>query len=293
MYLGSCEVIVVKPDDPAAANGKIALITGATSGLGRAVAGALAERGMHVLIHGRDAERADATVGRIRSAGGSAERYLADFGSLGEVDAFAARIAERHPVIHLVINNAGIGAGRPPYRGRRFSADGHELRFAVNYLAPALLTRRLLPALAHGDSARIVNVASVGQSPVDVSDLRMDRHYSGIEAYNRSKFALVAFSFDLAAELADAAITVHCLHPASLMNTHMVREALVPPMSTVASGVKAVMNLAIGPMGAAESGCYFEGLGEARAHPATYEPAVRSRLRTITDEILAPFLAAP
>ena len=116
----------------------------------------------------------------------------------------------------------------------------------------------------------------------------MDNHYTGAQAYYRSKFALAAFTFDLAEELADSGITVNCLHPASLMNTHMVRESLIPPMSTVASGVAAVMNLATGPIGGTVTGRYFDGRTEARAHQATYDPAVRSRLRTVTAKLLAP-----
>jgi NAD(P)-dependent dehydrogenase (short-subunit alcohol dehydrogenase family) len=267
---------------------RIALVTGATAGLGRAVAVALAGHGMHVLVHGRNAKRADAVVDQVAKSGGSAQAVLADLASLGQVHDLAERIAADHNAIALLINNAGIGAGRPPYRKRQLSADGHELRLAVNYLAPVLLARRLIPALKNGAPARIINVGSVGQAPVDVADLRMDNHYTGAQAYYRSKFALAAFTFDLAEELADSGITVNCLHPASLMNTHMVRESLIPPMSTVASGVAAVMNLATGPIGGTVTGRYFDGRTEARAHQATYDPAVRSRLRTVTAKLLAP-----
>jgi NAD(P)-dependent dehydrogenase (short-subunit alcohol dehydrogenase family) len=269
---------------------QVALITGATSGLGRAVARALAERGMHVLVHGRDPERAQAVAGQIRAAGGGVDTYLADLSSLRQTCALAERIGSNHPAIHLLVNNAGVGPGRPPYRRRILSADGQELRFAVNYLAPALLARRLVPSLKNGEPARIVNVASTGQAPIDFADLRMDHHYTGTRAYYRSKFALVAFTFDLAAELADNAITVNCLHPASLMGTHMVRQAWVPPMSSIATGVKAVMNLAVEPAGAAVTGRYFDGLREARAHRAAYDLDIRSTLRAVTNEILEPFL---
>jgi NAD(P)-dependent dehydrogenase (short-subunit alcohol dehydrogenase family) len=271
-------------------NAPIALVTGATAGLGLAVAKSLAERGVHVLAHGRDAERATAAVRQIRESGGTARSYLADLASLEQTHALAERVSADHGAIQLLVNNAGIGAGRPPYRRRRLSADGHELRFAVNYLAPALLARLLVPALATGAPARIVNVGSVGQAPVDFADLRMDGHYTGSQAYFRSKFALAAFTFDLAEELAGTGITVNCLHPASLMNTHMVRESLIPPMSTVASGVRAVLNLAAGPAGGTLTGRYFDGTHEARAHEGTYDPAVRTRLRTVTAELLSPFL---
>lgn len=271
-------------------NSRVALITGATSGLGRAAARALAERGLHVLVHGRDSERAQEIAGQIQAAGGSVDTYLADLSSLEQTRALAKRVSSDHAAIHLLINNAGLGPGRPPYRKRILSADGHELRFAVNYLAPALLARRLVASLKNGEPARIVNVASAGQAPISFADLRMDHHYTGTRAYYRSKFALVAFTFDLAAELADNAITVNCLHPASLMNTHMVRQAWVPPMSSIATGVRAVMNLAVEPTGGAVTGRYFDGLREARAHGATYDPAIQSNLRAVTNEILEPFL---
>jgi NAD(P)-dependent dehydrogenase (short-subunit alcohol dehydrogenase family) len=269
---------------------RIALVTGATAGLGRAVAGALADHGMDVLVHGRDAKRAAAVVDQITQSGGRAQAVLADLASLDQVRALADRITKDHHAITLLINNAGIGAGRPPYRKRQLSVDGHELRLAVNYLAPALLARKLIPALKNGAPARIVNVGSAGQAPIDLTDLRMDHHYTGAQAYYRSKFALAAFTFDLAEELTATGITVNCLHPATLMNTHMVRQSMIPPMSSVASGVAAVMNLATGPAGGTHTGRYFDGRTEARAHQATYDPAIRSRLRTVTAGLLATFL---
>jgi len=269
---------------------RIALVTGATAGLGRAIAAALAEQGMHILVHGRDAKRAAAVVDQIAGSGGTAQAVLADLASLEQVCELADQVSAGHDTIALLVNNAGVGAGRPPYRKRQLSADGHELRLAVNYLAPALLARRLIPALKNGAPARIVNVGSVGQAPVDFADLRMDSHYTGAQAYYRSKFAFAAFTFDLAEGLAGSGISVNCLHPASLMNTHMVRQSMIPPMSTVAAGVKAVMNLATGPAGGTVTGRYFDGMNEARAHEGTYDPATRSRLRTDTAELLAPFL---
>jgi NAD(P)-dependent dehydrogenase (short-subunit alcohol dehydrogenase family) len=271
-------------------NMRVALITGATSGLGRAVARALAERGWHVLVHGRDSGRARDVADQLRAAGGSVQTYLADLSSLEETRALAERVSSNHEAIQLLINNAGLGPGRPPYRKRILSADGHELRFTVNYLAPALLARRLVPRLKNGAPARIVNVASAAQAPINFADLRMDHRYTGTRAYYRSKFALVAFTFDLAAELADDAITVNCLHPATLMNTRMVRRAWVPPMSSLATGVRAVMNLAVEPTGAAVTGRYFDGLREAKAHDAAYDPETRSNLRAVTKNILEPFL---
>ncbi len=200
------------------------------------------------------------------------------------------RVLRQSPVRYRQRAAASTPIWATPYHKRILSADGHELRFAVNYLAPALLARRLVASLKNGEPARIVNVASAGQAPISFADLRMDHHYAGTRAYYHSKFALVAFTFDLAAEVADNAITVNCLHPAWLMNTHMVRKAWVPPMSSIATGVRAVMNLAVEPTGAAVTVRYFDGLREARAHGAAYDPAIRSNLRAVTNEILEPFL---
>jgi NAD(P)-dependent dehydrogenase (short-subunit alcohol dehydrogenase family) len=134
-------------------------------------------------------------------------------------------------------------------------------------------------------------VGSVGQAPVDFGDLRMDTRYSGSQAYYRSKFALAAFTIDLAEELSGRGITVNCVHPASLMNTRMVRESMIPPMSSVGAGANAVVNLAVGAAGGAVSGRYFDGIHEARAHEGVYDAGTRSRLRVVTGELLAPFLA--
>ena len=116
---------------------RVALVTGATAGLGQAVAVALAASGMHVLVHGRDASRAAAAVDAITRAGGTAQAVLADLAALDQVRLLADRVTADYGAIALLVNNAGVGAGRPPYRRRQLSADGHELRLAVNYLAPA------------------------------------------------------------------------------------------------------------------------------------------------------------
>lgn len=262
---------------------RIALITGSTDGLGRAVALSLAAAGFKVLTHGRDAQRGTELVRQISGQGGSAEFYRADFASLAEVRALAAAIQGAHGHIHLLINNAGIGTGddgRPA--PRRTSADGYELRFAVNYLAGYLLTRLLLPALVPGAPARIVNVASAGQYPLDFDNLMLERAYSGMRAYMQSKLAQVMMTLDLAAELRQDGVTVNCLHPATYMDTTMVRAAGVTPVSTVAEGAAAVMHLA----GSAElqdhTGQYFDGLRPARANAQAYDPQARRRLAEVS-----------
>jgi len=264
-------------------SGKVALITGSTDGLGRAVARSLAASGFRVLIHGRDEERGADLVREIAAHGGAAHLHRADFASLAQVRSLADAVRREHDRLDLLINNAGIGtgaAGRPA--PRETSADGHELRLAVNYLAGYLLTRLLLPLLARAAPARIVNVASVGQYPLDFDNLMLTRAYSGMRAYAQSKLAQIMLTFDLAAELRDDGVTVNCLHPATYMDTTMVRAAGVAPVSTVEEGTAAVMQLAVSPELEGRTGEYFDGLRPSRANAQAYDPQARRRLAEIS-----------
>ncbi|TXS54532.1 SDR family NAD(P)-dependent oxidoreductase [Streptomyces sp. uw30] len=257
------------------------LITGATSGLGRYVAFELVRSGHRVLAHGRDAGRTEALVEELRGEG-EAEGFVADLASLGQVRELAAHVAGEHPELDVLINNAGVGFG-PPGTGRELSVDGHELRLAVNYLAPVALTRALLPVLRANAPARIVNVGSAGQEPLDFDDPELTRGYTGASAYWRSKFALAAHTFALAGELEGTGVCVNVLHPATYMDTGMVREGGVKPWNTVADGAPGVLALATRDMG---TGGYFDGTSRARAHEGTYDPNVRRRLTAVTDQLL-------
>jgi NAD(P)-dependent dehydrogenase (short-subunit alcohol dehydrogenase family) len=243
------------------------------------VARKLAASGFLVLIHGRDAGRGDDLVREIAAHGGSARFHRADFASLAEVRALADTVCREHDRLHLLINNAGIGTGdRGRPAPRRTSADGFELTFAVNYLSGYLLTRLLVPVLARGAPARIVNVASVGQYPLDFEDLMLTRAYSGMRAYAQSKLAQVMLTFDLGAQLRDNGVTVNCLHPATYMDTTMVRAAGIQPTSTVDEGAAAVLQLAVSAELEGRTGEYFDGLRASRANTQAYDPAARRRL---------------
>ncbi len=258
------------------------LITGATSGLGRYLAEELAGSGWQVLAHGRDPGRvADlcAVLGR------DARGYVADLASLGDVRDLAASVRAQVPRLDVLVNNAGVGFGAPG-EGRQVSADGHELRFAVNYLAPVLLTRLLVPLLTASAPSRIVNVGSLGQVAFDPADAEFEHGYDGVEAYRRSKLALAAFTFDLASRLQPARVTVNCLHPATLMDTAMVTFAGITPVSRVEEGVEATMRLITDPDLGRVTGQFFDGLQASPARPEAYDPQFRARLAAVTDRML-------
>jgi NAD(P)-dependent dehydrogenase (short-subunit alcohol dehydrogenase family) len=260
-------------------DGKTALITGSTDGVGRLVARKLGEAGARVLVHGRDHDRGQHVVAEIRAASGSAEFLAVDLASLAEVRGLANAVSGSEKQLDILINNAGIGTAGS---SRLTSVDGHELRFAVNYLAGFLLTHLLLPLLRRSAPARIVNVASAGQQAIDFEDVMLTRGFSGTRAYCQSKLAQIMFTFDLAEELAGSGVAVSALHPATYMDTAMVRRAGVTPTSTVQEGAEAILNLAASPDPERRSGRYFNGLREVRANPQAYDAMARRRLKAIS-----------
>lgn len=262
-------------------DGKTILITGSTDGVGRRVAQRLGAMGARVLVHGRDQARGTQVTDALRAAGAEATFYPADLASLAEVRKLADAIRSDHQRLDVLINNAGIGSGGPR-AARRMSADGHELTFAVNYLAGFLLTTLLLPALRAGAPARIVNVSSAGQSPIDFHDIMLTHGYSGGRAYTQSKLAQVLFTFDLAEALQGSGITVTCLHPATFMDTTMVRQAGTTPISSVDDGADAILNLVASPELEGRTGLYFNRLQETRANAQAYDAAARARLRQLS-----------
>jgi len=263
--------------------GKTALITGSTDGVGRYVAERLAAEGARVLVHGRDRARGEAVVERIARQGGDARLLIADLSSLAEVRSLAEAVQREPSGLDALVNNAGIGTSGAR---RELSVEGFELRFAVNYLAGFLLTRLLLPALEGRASSRIVNVASAGQQPIDFTDVMLAHGYSGPRAYRQSKLAQILFTFDLARELAGRKVLVNCLHPATFMDTTMVRLSGARPISTVEEGGAAILQLVMSPSLEGASGLYFSGMRESRADPQAYDPAARQKLRALSFDLV-------
>ena len=274
--------------------GQVILVTGATDGLGKAVARELAARRATVLLHGRDQARGEAALSEIRQATGNdrLRLYLADFSSLAQVRRLADAILAGTERLDLLINNAGVGGTS----ARQESEDGYELRFAVNYLAPFLLTQLLLPLLRRSAPARIVNVGSAGQAPIDFDDVMLTRAYEPLRAYRQSKLAQIMYTFQLAERLraqGETQVTVNALHPASLMPTKMVFEMFGAPMSTLEEGTEATLHLAISPDLDGVTGRYFNGLREARALEQAYDPEARRRLWAISEELCGLAGTAP
>ena len=265
--------------------GKSIFITGSTDGVGRYVATELAKQGAKVLVHGRDAGRGKALIEEIKRMGKEAPAfYQADLSSLAAVRGLADAVKANHNKLDVFVSNAGIGSmnGGPQ---RQVSADGHELRFAVNYLAGFLLAYLLLPLIKAAAPARIVNVSSLGQQAIDFDDVMITKNYSGGRAYSQSKLSQIMFTIDLANELKGAGVTVNSLHPATYMNTTMVRAGGITPMSTVEQGGAAILHLVSGDDVAGRSGLFFNGMHEMKANAQAYDETARGRLRALSLEL--------
>jgi NAD(P)-dependent dehydrogenase (short-subunit alcohol dehydrogenase family) len=263
------------------------LITGATDGLGRALAGKLAAAGATLLLHARDRERGEETIAEIRdeSANDDLHLLLADFASLEQVRRLAQQVSGENDRLDVLVNNAGIGTTLPGDGRRMQSVDGYELRFAVNYLAGYLLTRLLLALLERSAPARVVNVSSAGQAPIDFDDVMLEHRYDGVQAYCQSKLAQIMFTVDLADELRTRGVTATCLHPATYMPTKMVRAAGVSPISSLEQGVQATMRLIADPQLEGVTGRYFNGQTAAEPHPQARDPDARRRLRELSERL--------
>lgn len=264
---------------------KTVMVTGSTDGMGRVLALRLGESGANVIVHGRNVERGEAVVEQIRSAGGRAWFYPADLASLDAVRELADRVLAEHESLHLLINNAGVGTGVSPEGERPLSEDGHELIFQVNYLSHFLLTELLLPRLKESAPARVINVASAGQRPINFSDVMMSEHYNPSNAYTQSKLAQILHAFTLAKRLEDSGVVVHALHPATFMDTTLVRESGATPRSSVEEGADAVMNLALGEQFGENTGMYMSGMREARANAQAYDREARRKLDRLSREL--------
>ena len=267
--------------------GKVVLITGATSGIGKEAAVALAEMGATVVAVGRNKERSKAAVDEIRSRSGSSsvELLLADLSRQSEVRDLAARFLEKHDALHVLINNAGFAT-----RTRELTVDGIESQWAVNYLAPYLLTSLLLDCMRRSAPARIINISATAHAwgELDFDDMEMKDNYKGIKMYARTKTALNSFTFELARRLKKADITVNCLHP-GVVRTNFPATALFP-MATIfriffmspQKGAKSTVYLASSPEVEGASGLYYVGMKRANASENSRDASKATKLFELT-----------
>jgi NAD(P)-dependent dehydrogenase (short-subunit alcohol dehydrogenase family) len=268
----------------------VILITGATDGLGRALAARLAGEGAQLLLHGRDRGRLDETASEVAAAGGPPpQTFVADLASLADVRALAADVRGATERLDVLVSNAGIGSGRGgpgETRERQLSADGYELRFAVNYLAGFLLTQELLDLVRASAPARIVYVASLGQHPLDFDDLMLEHDYSGGRAYAQSKLAQIMSGFELATQLPAGEVTVNSLHPSTYMPTKMVINERGSSIDTLEQGVDATRRLCLDEELADVTGRFFDRFRDAQADPQAYDTAARAELWLRSEELV-------
>ena len=259
---------------------RVILVTGSTGGLGRETALALARGGDHVIIHGRNVQRAHQVIQEIEKDGrGSARFYRADFASLEETKGLAIAILADYDRLDVLINNAGVFL--PDQEERRVTEDGYELHFQVNYLAGYVLTGMLLPLLEASAPSRVVNVAS-GQRPLDFDDLMLANDYNGLEAYFRSKNAQIMMTFAMEADLSKRSISINALFPSGLMNTDMVIEAGFEPQSSVETGRDALLQLVNDDVG---TGKFFNVFEVGEAIPQASDIEAQQQLMRVSEEL--------
>jgi NAD(P)-dependent dehydrogenase (short-subunit alcohol dehydrogenase family) len=274
--------------------GRTVLVTGGTGGIGRATAVGLAAMGAHVAIVGRDPERTAAAAREIREAGGdSVDAFVADLSSRAQVRRLADEVLATLPRIDVLVNNVG-----GYWDTRHVTADGLERTFALNHLAPFLLTNLLLDRLRASTPARIVTVSSGAHTMgrIDFDDLGGERSYSGSRAYSQSKLANILFTYELAKRLGTGGVTANALHPGMVRTGFGAEDAgtlqrlftplMRPFMKSPAQGAATSIHLASSPELEGVTGCYFAGGGRKRSSGRTYDEATAERLWQVSADLV-------
>ena len=267
---------------------KTVLVTGATSGIGQETARQLAARGAQVIVAGRDQRKAEATVAAIRRETGNdhVDFLLADFASLAAIRGLSQQVKAHYGRLDVLVNNAGATFFR-----RELSEDGYEMTFAVNHLAPFLLTNLLLDTLDASAPARIVNVASDAHAAatMDLEDLQYEQGYGIMKAYSRSKLANIMFTYELARRLQGSQITVNAVHPGFVstgMGTNNVPRWLGRIFQSItglfardaAQGAETVIYLADAADVEGISGLYYQDMTPIQSSALSYDEALARRL---------------
>jgi NAD(P)-dependent dehydrogenase (short-subunit alcohol dehydrogenase family) len=270
------------------------LVTGASSGIGRATAMGLAALGARVAITGRDHGRTEAAATEIReTGGGQVDMFVADISSQAEVRRLAAEVLASLPRIDVLVNNVG-----GYWDTRHVTADGLERTFALNHLAPYLLTRLLLDRLRESAPARVITVSSGAHTMgrIDFDDLGGERSYSGMRAYSQSKLANILFTYELARRLGDGGVTANAVHPGMVSTGFGAEDAgtiqrvftplMRPFMKTPAQGAATSIYLASLPEAEGVTGCYFAGRKRRQSSKLSYNQATAERLWQVSAELV-------
>ena len=272
--------------------GKVCLVTGGTSGIGKATALELAKLKASVIIVGRNRKRGESAQEEIRSKSGNqnVELMLADLSSQQSIRQMAQEFKSKRERLDVLINNAGVFMLR-----RSLTVDGIEKTFAVNHLAPFLLTDLLLDLLKKSAPSRIVNVASATHygKRVRFDDLQGKRRYSGFWAYGQSKLANILVTYSLARKLEGTGVTVNCLHP-GFVRTNLGRDNgplfFFFKLATIFAvspekGAETVIHLASSPEVSGVTGKYFEDRKEVRSSDESYDVETARRLWQVSEEL--------
>lgn len=272
--------------------GKISMVTGATSGIGRVTAEALAREGAHVIVVGRDRERSRAAMDAIRESTGNpeVEFMVADLSSIEELYRLARKFKSKYGRLDVLINNAGA-----MFMKRLVSREGNEMTLALNFLGPFLLTHLLLDELKAAAPSRIINVSSGAHrmGRIKLKDLQAHRGYSGWRAYSQSKLALMHFTYELARRLGKTGVTVNAVHPGFVAtnfgNSPGLRGALLDLFKRAArspeQGAETVIHLALSPEVAEVTGKYFIDGRQVRSSRASYDRDRAQKLWTAAEEL--------
>ena len=283
---------------PTDLRGKVCLVTGANSGIGQATALGLAKMGATVVISSRSAERGQVARDEIVKASGneSVDLLIADLASQAAVRRLADEFKAKYPRLNILINNAGLNASE-----RLVTADGVETVFAVNYLAPFLLTHLLLDSLKAGAPARVINLGTWIQPAINLDDVTREKHFDPQAVYSESKTALTMFTYELARRLPGAGVTVNCLNP-GLIRTNLGRDArgsfrlflaaMRPFMKSAERAAQDVIYLATSAEVDGVSGKFFTGQKQTRTSPESYEAAATERLWRMSEQLTGLAAAA-
>lgn len=272
-------------------HGKVCLVTGAHRGIGREIALHLAKAGARVLVHARTSANADATVADLRTASGNdqIQGFAADFLHQAEVRRLAAEVQQATDRLHVLVNNAGTY-----FTYRTLTSDQHEATFAVNHLAPFILTRSLKELLKASAPARVVVVSSEAhQRASNIEDWESRNGYSGYQAYARSKLANVMFSYDLAHRLESSGVTVNACHPGRALTqiiekgfdrwwTRWALKVIPPFMDSVEDAAKTPLHLAMSPEVEGVTGRYYKKLRPHTSSLVSHDPTIGARLWNIS-----------